>query len=132
MKKVKITIEHVLAGKSTAIIWKLISTPEGLSRWMADGVSSVPRGMEFRWGGEWDPHEVRVAEVLKLSDRSRIRFRWKDEEDPAAYVELRMTSSDLTNDHILTITDFAAHGEEDVLRGLWEGDLRRLREVSGL
>ena len=45
MKKKRLNIERELLSSSSSIIWNLISTPEGLSRWIADDVKLVCSGV---------------------------------------------------------------------------------------
>lgn len=132
MKKKKLTIEYELKSSSETIIWNLISTPEGLSRWLADEVTLDGKSLTFTWGEVWRYHEVKHATVTLIRKGKSFRFRWNDDTDPAAYVELGLTKSELTGDCILSITDFAPVGEEDDMRDLWDDNLERLHQSTGL
>jgi len=132
MTKQKIHIEKELKSSSKPIIWNLISTPEGLSKWVADSVERVGEELQFTWGDPEGRHEIRLASAIERVKHSHFRFRWTDEDDPEAYVELRMEWSDVTGDFILGIIDFAEADEADTLRDLWEGDLERLHRSTGL
>jgi len=57
MKKHRICIEHELHSRSSAIIWNLISTAEGLSLWVADEVHLSDDTLTFIWGELWRNHE---------------------------------------------------------------------------
>ena len=132
MKKKKLTIEYTLKARSESLIWSILSTPEGLSRWLADEVSRSDKALTFTWGELWRHHEVKHATILSVRRNKAFRFRWDDDSDPAAYVELRMSKSELTGDCILSITDFAIEGEEDDMRDLWDDNLDRLHQSTGL
>lgn len=132
MSKNKIHIEHELRSNSQSIIWHLISTAEGLSRWLADDVREDGNSLTLTWGETWSHHEIRKATITGKAKNRYLRFRWDDEDDPEAYIELLMEKSDLTNDFILSITDFAEAGDEDQLEELWADNLERLHTTTGL
>lgn len=132
MNKRKIQIERVLRSTSEKIIWGLISTEGGLSKWMADEVKETDGGFLFTWGREYgrtDSHDAVIVEVVKFH---HLRLRWKDEDDEQAYIELCMEKNELTGDYILRVTDWALDDEMETLRGLWEQNFERLRRSSGL
>lgn len=132
MKKRQITIEHELKSNSENIIWRFISTPEGLSKWLADEVTQEGETMTFTWGELWSHHEIRTATLLEVVFHELVKLRWDDDEDPEAYMELKVGKSDVTNEFMLTITDFAEEEDVEAMRDLWEDNLVRLRRTSGL
>ena len=132
MKKRQITIEHNLLSTSSNIIWKLISTEGGLSRWIADEVKESKGKFTFTWGDEMGRHEKRIANVLERVRHSHIRLQWEDETDPEAYLELRLSRTEVTGSFILHITDFAYPEDEDSLYDIWDQNLNQLRRSTGL
>ncbi len=132
MEKQKLNIERVLHSSSQGIIWNFISSPEGMTRWLADKVEGAGGELTFTWGDLWRHHEIRKARIVKQSKNNYIRFRWEDEEDPNAYVELRIEKNELTNDYILLITDFAYEDDIESLQDLWEDNLERLHRNTGI
>ena len=127
MERQKIRLEYLLNATSKNILWTAISTPTGLEGWFADRVQSDDRMVAFYWGKA----EKRDAEIVAIRAYSFIRFHWLDDENPREYFELKMTNSELTNDFVLEITDFANAGEEDDLRELWESQVDTLRRTCG-
>lgn len=132
MNKKKISIEHELKCRSERIIWPLISTPAGLAKWLADEVTAEGDTLTFVWGELWSRHEVRKAVVLSKTDFLSIRLRWEDEVNPDAYLELKIEKSDITDDFILVITDFAPVDDTDTLEDIWAANLERLHRSTGL
>ena len=132
MKKQRINIEHELRSNSPALIWQFISTPEGLARWIADEVQLDGATFRLTWGNPFQHCETREATVTDMVRQSHLRMRWVDESDDEAYLELRMERSDLTNDYMLIITDYAFAEDVDSLRDIWEDNLHRLRHSTGL
>lgn len=127
MERKKIHLEYLLNATSESILWSAISTPTGLEGWFADRVQSDDKIVDFFWGKT----EKRTAEIVAVRAYSFIRFRWLDNEIPREYFELKMTNSELTNDFVLEITDFAAANEVDDVRELWESQVETLRRTCG-
>lgn len=132
MNNKKIIIEHELRSKSPNIIWSLLSSPEGLAKWIADEVVTDGEQYKFTWGDVAGNHEVRLAEILEKKDCDHIRFRWCDEDHENTYWELRMEKSDLTGSYVLIITDFAVDGDADTIEDIWDANLDNLHTSSGL
>lgn len=128
----KISIERELHSKSAKIIWALMSTPEGLSKWFADDVKREGDLFVFTWGNSWSSHETRTASMLERKEQEYIRLRWSEEEYADTYFELRIAKSDITGDYILMITDFAPDGDTDSLEDLWDANMDTLHRSTGL
>ena len=127
MERKKIHLEYLLNATSKSILWSAISTPTGLEGWFADRVQSDDKIVDFFWGKT----EKRTAEIVAVRAYSLIRFRRLDNDIPREYFELKMTNSELTNDFVLEITDFAAANEVDDVRELWESQVETLRRTCG-
>lgn len=132
MKKERIHIEHELKSNSPAIIWQLISTAAGLARWIADEVEMDDHTVKLAWGNPLMHYDFRRLEILERVKQSHLRMRWVDEDDNDAFLEIRMEKSDLTGDYMLLITDYALPEDLDLLRDIWDDNLQRLRQSSGL
>ena len=131
MDKQKINIEKELRCKSANIIWPLLSTPEGLAKWIADEVKRDGDTFTFTWGEVWRHHEIRNATVIEEAKGDYIRYAWENDESEA-YWELRIEKSDITNDYILIITDHALPEDVDSLEDIWESNLEQLHHTTGL
>ncbi len=132
MPKQKIQIEKELKSSSQNIIWSLISDIDRLSHWLADDIKEQRDILTFIWGDIYKHHEIRQATIIEQVKYHYIRFKWLDEEDEQAYMELRMEKSDITGDYILVITDFAYPDEVDSMKDLWDDNLEKLHQLSGL
>ena len=131
-KKQKLCIEQVLASKSAGIIWRFIGTADGLALWFADRAEEVADSLIITWGDPAGHHETREAAILERVKGSHIRFWWKDDPEEGCYIEIAMARSELTNEYVLRITDFASSEDVDTIRELWEADLRRLHQAGGI
>ena len=132
MEKEKLYIERELKSNSPSIIWNIISTPEGLSRWIADKVQLDGDELTLTWKKPDGNNKTMKARVDALSKNRYFRFQWEEETEPEAVIELRMEKSEITNDHFLCITDYALPDELEQLEDLWEEDFARLRQNTGL
>ncbi|NDW12183.1 hypothetical protein D0T50_04680 [Bacteroides sp. 214] len=127
MKKEKVHVEYLLNPTSKNLVWSAISTPSGMEEWFADKVISNDKLVTFYWGKT----ESREAEITAIRAYSYIRFRWLDDENERDYFEIKMTNSELTNDTVIEITDFADPGEVDDMKELWDSQIEAMRRAYG-
>ena len=132
MRKVKISIERPLRSRSESIIWKLISTPSGLSRWIAEQVTQEGNSLVFTWGKPGQVYETRWARILDVEKNAAIRFLWEDEDEPEAYTEIAMVKLDVTDEIALCITDFSDPDDIESMTYMWNHDLDRLQNKMGI
>lgn len=112
---------------SVGILYDKMTTPSGLSDWFCDDVNVDREIYTFFWEGT--PEK---AELIRQSKNEFIRFKWVEDEDPAAYFELRIKIDGITKDVTLEVTDFAddeEEVEEDIL--VWESQINDLKRVIG-
>ena len=100
-------------NSSPQLLYQYISTPSGLQEWFADKVDERDNVFSFSWNGTTDK-----AEVMESEEEKFIRFHWlhapKDE-----YFEFRIEKSEVTNQTILVIRDFADKGDVKDQSQLW-------------
>ena len=125
-------MEQVLHTSSLSLIWSYLSTAEGMLTWLADDIKEEKDTFVFMWGDLKSHHEIRRAKILKRIKNSYVRWRWEDEEDAVAFVEMRIQKNELTNDVVLLITDFAYEEDIDSLRDIWEDNFERLHRTTGI
>ena len=132
MDREKLTVEYELATRSPSIIWGMISTDAGLQKWMADEVHENGGVMTFTWGDAWRQHDTRTAKIVEREKNSHIKMKWDYIDDDNAYWEMRIEKSEITGLLHLVITDYAEVGDTEYLRSLWNDNLMRLHNASGL
>lgn len=132
MEKNKITIERTLRSRSKSIIWELISTPAGLSRWIAEEVRQEGEELIFTWGKPGQEYETRRATVLIKVRNQSLRFRWEDEDAPSAYTEIALVAPDVADELALRVTDYAEPDDEESVTYMWNHDLDRLQYKMGV
>ena len=118
-KKQQFTLEYPVRC-SPSILFEFLSTPAGLQEWFADKVDERDSVFSFSWNGATDR-----AEVLETEEEKFIRFHWlhapKDE-----YFEFRIEKSEVTNQTILVIRDFADKGDVKDQSQLWDYQVKDL------
>jgi hypothetical protein len=60
-----------------------------------------------------------------------VRFKW-EEDDPQLFFELNLSQNELTNDIVLTISDFSDADELEDAIDLWNTQIEQLRINLGL
>ena len=88
--------------------------------------------MTFTWGDPYGEHHSLSANIVERQKNSHIRLQWVDEEEPEAYWEMRIGRSELTEEICLCVVDYAPEEDIEDLHGLWDGNLERLHQSSGL
>lgn len=105
---------------SPGILYEFLATPAGLQEWFADKVDERDNIYTFEWNGAGDK-----AELLEKEQDKFIRFRWthlpKDE-----YFEFKIEKSEVTNQTILVVKDFAEKKEIKDQSRLWDYQVKEL------
>jgi uncharacterized protein YndB with AHSA1/START domain len=118
-KKQLFTLEYPVRC-SPSILYEFLSTPAGLQEWFADKVDERDSVFSFSWNGN-----VERAEVLEGEEEKFVRFHWltapKEE-----YFEFRIEKSEVTNQTILVINDFADKKEIKDQSQLWDYQVKDL------
>lgn len=118
-KKQLYTLEYPVRC-SPSILYEFLSTPAGLQEWFADRVDERDTIFSFTWEGSTDK-----AEIVEGEEEKYIRFHWlhapKDE-----YFEFAIEKSEVTNQTILVIKDFADKKEIADQSRLWDYQVKEL------
>jgi uncharacterized protein YndB with AHSA1/START domain len=119
-KKQLFSIEFPVRS-SPQILFEFIATPSGLQEWFADEVNEKDDFYLFSWNGDAPER----AEVLERVQDKVIKFRWetapKDE-----YFELRIDRSEISNQTVLVIKDFAEKKDIKDQSQLWDYQVKEL------
>ena len=118
-KKVLYTLEYPVRC-SPGILFDFLRTPAGLQEWFADKVDERDGIFSFSWNGTVDK-----AALLESEEDKLVKFQWmhqpKDE-----YFEFRIEKSEVTNQTILIVKDFAEKKEIKDQSQLWEYQVKEL------
>ena len=118
-KKVLFTLEYPVRC-SPGILYEFLRTPAGLQEWFAEKVDERDGMFSFSWNGSDEK-----AELLDSEEDKFVRFRWMHQQKDE-FFELRIDKSDITNQTILVVKDFADKKEIKDQTLLWESQLKDL------
>ncbi|HUR09785.1 MAG TPA: START-like domain-containing protein [Flavitalea sp.] len=105
---------------SPSILYEYLSTSAGLQEWFADKVDEKDNVFSFSWNGTTDK-----ANVIDLEAEKFIRFHWTHS-PKEEFFEFRIEKSEVTNQTILVIRDFAMKGEVKDQSQLWDSQVKDL------
>ncbi len=118
-KKQLYTLEYPVRS-SPNILFEFLSTSSGLQEWFADSVDDQDGVFSFSWNGDEE-----TAEVIDSEEDKFIRFHWSHA-PKGEYFEFRIEKSEVTNQTILIINDFAEKKEIKDQTRLWDHQLKDL------
>jgi len=105
---------------SPVILFDFLASPAGLQEWFADRVDDRDNIFSFTWNGT-----IEKAEVMEKEQDKFIRFHWlhapKEE-----FFEFKIEKSEVTNQTILVIKDFAEKKEIKDQSRLWDYQVKEL------
>ncbi|MFZ1527397.1 MAG: START-like domain-containing protein [Ferruginibacter sp.] len=118
-KKVLYTLEYPVRC-SPAILYEFLSTPAGLQEWFAEEVDERDGVFSFGWNGTTDK-----AQLLEQEENKFIRFHW-EHSAKGEYFEFSIEKSEVTNQTILIVKDFAEKKDIKDQSQLWEYQVKDL------
>ena len=118
-KKQLYTLEYPVRC-SPSILYDFLANPSGLQEWFADKVDERDGVFYFSWNGSEEE-----AEVVEKEDEKYIRFHWSHAPNEE-FFEFRIEKSDITNQTILLIKDFADKKDIKDQTQLWSYQVKDL------
>lgn len=118
-KKVLYTLEYPVRC-SPGILFEFLSSPSGLQEWFADHVDERDGVYTFGWNGTEE-----TAALLEQEENKFIRFQWTHA-PKSEYFEFAIDRSEVTNQTILIIKDFAEKKDIKDQSQLWEYQVKDL------
>ncbi|WP_207496398.1 START-like domain-containing protein [Aridibaculum aurantiacum] len=119
-KKQLFTLEYPVRS-SPSILFEFLSTPAGLGEWFAD---KVDENKEHIFSFTWND-STEKAELVEMQENKYVRFHWlhapKEE-----YFEFQIEKSEVTNQTILVIKDFAEKKDIADQSRVWEYQIKDL------
>jgi len=124
MERTKINLEYIFRA-SPKIIYNFLTTPACLVRWFCDSVDINGETYSFVWDDF-----AEIANLTEDVEDEKVRFEW-EEKDEGEFLEFRLSTSPVTGETIMEITDFCDSDEVPDYRNLWESQIRDLRKEMG-
>jgi hypothetical protein len=119
MSKQLYTLEFPVRS-SPSILFEFLSSPAGLGEWFADKVDQRDSTYYFGWNGTFEK-----ADLVEKEQDKFIRFHWQAS-PKEEYFEFRIDKSEITNQTILIIKDFAEKKEIKDQSNLWDFQVKEL------
>ncbi|HZH00964.1 MAG TPA: START-like domain-containing protein [Flavisolibacter sp.] len=118
-KKQLFSIEYPVRCSPT-ILYEFLSTSSGLQEWFAEKVDDQDGVFYFSWNGSEE-----TAEVVDQEEDKFIRFHWSHA-PKEEYFEFSIEKSEVSNQTILVIKDFAEKREIKDQSMLWDHQVKDL------
>jgi uncharacterized protein YndB with AHSA1/START domain len=125
MAKTKYTSEFMVRS-SPAILYNFLTSASSLAQWFCDTCDI--NGDVYTFG--WDGYEENAV-LEETEDDKYVKYSWEDADDPDEYFEFKIYKSEISNDTVLTITDFAEKEDVDDQKLLWESQIDTLSKRIG-
>ncbi len=125
MTKEKFILEFDLKSTPITLLWSYLTTANGLKEWFADNVTMSGKSVNFIWNGV-----TQEAHIIAQRTQKYIRYHWVDDTE-RTYFELKISVSEMTDNVLLTVTDFAEPDELDESKELWIYQIDNLRRLLG-
>lgn len=123
-KRIQYSVEYPVKC-SSSVLYNLFASSSGLSEWFADKVDVKDSLYYFSWDGSED-----VAEILRDDENECIRYRWEWMPENE-FFEFKIEMSDITNEILLKITDYADADDVQNQMKLWESQVEVLKHRVG-
>ncbi len=125
MERVKLNLEFLFRASPT-ILYKFFTTPSCLIRWFCDEVDIQGNTYTFIWSGSEE-----AAYLVEDIEDELLKFQWEDAEDTEEFLEFRISTSPVTGETILEITDFCDGDEVEDQRQYWDSQMSQLKKETG-
>lgn len=123
---IKYSLEFPIRS-SVTILYKRLSSAEGLAEWFADDVVVKDKMYKFFWDGSEQSAKLQKKEMNEL-----IRYKWLDDNSSDGYFEFLIQIDEMTQDVALIITDFAEdEDEKESQTNLWTKQIDQLKRAIG-
>jgi uncharacterized protein YndB with AHSA1/START domain len=119
---------------SVKMLFPYLSTAQGLAEWFAESVNIIPKGAEKLYDIIWDG-ESHLSKITAMRTNAHVKYVFVDEEETdehnLAFIEFKLTHSDMTDTSFLKIIDFSDMDSDADLKELWDNLIVHLRTNVG-
>jgi len=106
------------------LLYTLIATPEGLTRWFAHTTLKAPDIYLFNWEGNKQP-----VKLLQTKDNEYVIFQWLEDYHKDLLLEMRIEIDGNTSGVTLVISDYAEQADVDFSKRLWHAQVGQLQRL---
>lgn len=124
MARKQFTLEYIIRS-SPAILFEFVTQPSSLAQWFSDYCDSQGDIFIFGWNGSFQR-----ARQIEVEDEDFVKYHWEDSAK-GEYFMFRVYKSEIANDTVLEITDFAEAKEIKEQSFLWDKQIEDLKHTIG-
>ena len=124
MARKKFTIEYIIRS-SPAILFEFVTQPSNLAQWFSDYCDSQGDIFIFGWNGSFQ--RARQVDVI---ENVSVRYHW-EHGNKEEFFAFRVYKSEVANDTVLEVTDFAESKEIKEQSLLWDKQVEDLKHAIG-
>lgn len=106
------------------LLYTLISSPEGLTRWFAHTTLKEEDVYLFKWEGNEQP-----ARLVQAKENEYVVFQWLQDYHKDLYLEMRIETEQVTSGVTLVISDYAEVADVDFSKRLWIAQVGQLQRI---
>jgi uncharacterized protein YndB with AHSA1/START domain len=124
MARKKYQLEYIIRS-SPSILFEFLTQTNNLAQWFSDYCDSQGEIYIFGWGGSYQR-----AKQLEWIEDEWVKYKWEDSAKDE-YLSFKVYKSEISNETILEITDFAESKEIPDLTTLWDKQVEDLKHAIG-
>lgn len=124
MARKKYQLEYIIRS-SPSILFEFLTQTNNLAQWFSDYCDSQGEIYIFGWGGSYQR-----AKQLEWIEDEWVKYKWEDSAKDE-YLSFKVYKSEISNETILEITDFAEPKEIPDLTTLWDKQVEDLKHAIG-
>lgn len=124
MARKKYTLEYIIRS-SPSILFEFLTQPSNLAQWFSDYCDSQDNIYIFGWNGSFQR-----AKQSEWVDDEWVKFHWEDSPKDE-YFSFKVYKSEISNETILEVTDFADAKELKEQSFLWDKQIEDLKHAIG-
>ena len=124
MARKKFTLEYIIRS-SPAILFEFVDQPSNLAQWFSDYCDSQADIFIFGWNGSYQ----RAKQLESIEDEF-VKYHWEDSPKDE-FFSFRIYKSEISNETILEVTDFAEQKEIKEQTFLWDKQVEDLKHAIG-
>jgi hypothetical protein len=124
MARKKFTLEYIIRS-SPAILFEFVSQPDSLSQWFCDFCDAQGDIFIFGWNGSFQ----RARQEIMI-DEELVHYHW-EETKKDEFFSFKVYKSEISNDTILEVSDYAEAKEVKEQSFLWDKQIEDLKHAIG-
>ena len=124
MARKKFSTEYIIRSSPT-ILFGFVTNPSNLAQWFADFCDANDNYIVFGWSGSREQ-----AQILEFIEDEYVKYHWIDGKKDE-FFSFRIFKSDISNDTVLEVTDFADDKEVKDQIMLWDSQIEELKHQLG-